>query len=214
MPEIPCQFPDCNFKATNDSEAVAIVMFNSHVMSHQRAAPNASSSQKLPPIQRPEIRQDVSDEDWASFLAEWEHFKRCTDIPTDRITDHLYLCCEKSLARLIIGEDPAIVSKGEDELKAAIERLAVIKVAISVRRTNLLTARQKHGEPFREFYANVKAAALTCNYVVKCSNECCKDLPKVDYTSSVIKDVLIAGIADSEIRKDILGVTDLNAKSD
>jgi hypothetical protein len=145
MPEIPCQFPDCNFRAINDSEAVAIVMFNSHVMSHQRAAPNSSSSQKLPPIPRPEIRQDVSDEDWASFLAEWEHFKRCTDIPTDRIADHLYLCCEKSLARLIIREDPAIVSRGEEELKAAIKQLAVIKIAIGVRRTNLLAARQKHG---------------------------------------------------------------------
>ena len=48
----------------------------------------------------------------------------------------------------------------------------------------------------------------------KCSNACCRDLPKVDYTSSVIKDVLIAGIADSEIRKDVLSVADLDDKSD
>ena len=154
-------------------------MFNSHVMSHQRATPSSSSKQKLPPIQRPEIRQDVSDEDWATFLAEWDHFKRCTEISDNLIADQVYLCCEKSLARLLIREDPGIVLKGEDDLKTAIKRLAVIKVATSVRRTNLLTAKQKHGEPFREFYANVKAAALTCNYAVKCPNHCCRDLPNV-----------------------------------
>ena len=98
MPEIPCQFTGCDFKSVNDSEQVAIVMFNSHVMIHQGGTPKPSSSsaQKLPPIPRPEIRQDVSDEDWATFLSEWDHFKRCTEIPDERVSDHLYLCCEKS----------------------------------------------------------------------------------------------------------------------
>ena len=36
----------------------------------------------------------------------------------------------------------------------------------------------------------------------------------VDYTSSVVKDVLVAGIADSEIRKDVLGWAELDSKDD
>jgi len=216
MPEIPCQFTGCDFKSVNDSEQVAIVMFNSHVMIHQGGTPKPSSSsaQKLPPIPRPEIRQDVSDEDWATFLSEWDHFKRCTEIPDERASDHLYLCCEKSLARLLVREDPEIVSRGEMELKAAIRRLAVIKIATSVRRTSLLSAKQKHGESYREFYANVKASALTCNFTVKCTHPCCNERPMVDYTSCVVKDVLIAGIADADIRKEVLGTPDLDDKTD
>ena len=214
MAEIPCQYPGCEFKANNASEAIAIAMFNSHLLSHQGRQANEPPAQKLPPIQRPEIRQDINDEDWVTFLAEWEHFKRCTSISEDRVADHLYMCCERTLARLLIREDPEIISKGENEMKSAIKRLAVIKVATSVRRTNLLASKQNHGETFREFYANVRAAALTCNFVVKCPNICCAELPKVDFTSSVIKDVLIAGIADNDIRKDILGIADLDDKSD
>ena len=36
----------------------------------------------------------------------------------------------------------------------------------------------------------------------------------VDYTPMVVKDILISGIEDSEIRKDVLGMTDLDTKSD
>ena len=217
MPEIPCQYTGCSFKAVHDSEQVAIVIFNSHVLIHRGGDPsqsNSSTAQKLPPIPRPEIRQDVSEEDWSTFLAEWDHFKRCTEIPDTRASDHLYQCCEMSLRRLLVREDPGIVSKTEDEVKGAIKRLAVIRIANSVRRTTLLTAKQKHGEPYREFYANVKASALTCNFSVACTHGCCKDLSKIDYTACVIKDILIAGIADSEIRKEILGISDLDEKSD
>ena len=215
MAQIPCQYPGCNFIAENTSEAIALVMFKSHLMSHsQAAATSTANSQKLPPIPRPEIKQDVSEEDWISFVAEWGTFKRCTSIPEDRVPDQLYQCCEKSLARLIIREQPDIVSKGEAELLAAMKRLAVIKIATSVRRTNLLASKQSHGETFREFYANVKAAAATCDFRVKCRHECCANKPMVDYTSSVVKDVLVAGIADSEIRKDVLGWAELDSKDD
>ena len=74
--------------------------------------------------------------DWTSFVAEWGNFKRCTGIADNQVTDQLYQCCEKSLARLLIREEPDIVSQGETELLAAMKRLAVIKIATSVRRTN------------------------------------------------------------------------------
>ena len=118
MAEIPCQYPGCEFKANNASEAIAIATFNSHLLSHQGRQANEPPAQKLPPIQRPEIRQDINDEDWVTFLAEWEHFKRCTSISEDRVADHLYMCCERTLARLLIREDPEIISKGENEMKS------------------------------------------------------------------------------------------------
>lgn len=214
MVQIPCQYPGCVFESESASEAIALAMFQSHVVSHSQATAATVHSQRLPPIPRPEIKQDVSEEDWTSFVAEWRNFKRCTSIPDDRISDQLYQCCEKSLARLLIREQPDIISEGETELLGAIKRLAVIKIATSVRRTNLLASKQSHGETFREFYANVKAAAATCDFRVKCRHDCCANKTMVDYTSNVVKDVLIAGIADAEIRKDVLGWTELDTKDD
>ena len=74
--------------------------------------------------------------------------------------------------------------------------------------------KQSHGESFREFYANVKAAAATCDFRVMCRHECCTNKCAIDYTSSVVKDVLVAGIADTDIRKDVLAWTELDLKDD
>jgi hypothetical protein len=94
------------------------------------------------------------------------------------------------------------------------KRLAVIKNPTSLRRTNLLSLKQAHGETFREFYANVKAAAATCDFKVMCRHECCADKCAIDYTSSVVKDVLIAGIADADIRNDVLAWAELDSMDD
>ena len=216
MSAIRCQFPDCAFEANDASEEIAVLMFKSHLYSHQQPvrADRAPTKQKIPPISRPVIKQDVTDEDWATFVAEWGNFRRCTDIPPGCEADQLFQCCEKSLGRLVLRENPAIIAEGVDTLLKAIERMAVIKVATSVRRTNLLGCKQAHGETIREFYANLKASAATCNYTVKCPNACCLQFPAVDYTPSIVKDVLVAGIAESDIRKDVLGWPELDEKSD
>ena len=213
--KIPCQFPGCEVEIEHTSEAVAVAMFQSHVVSHSQVTTSAKvPSQRLPPIPRPEVKQDISEEDWISFVAEWTNFKRCTEIGNNQIPDQLYQCCDKNLAKLLIREQPDIVSRGEKDLLAAMKKLAVIHIATSVRRTNLLALKQKHGETFREFYANVKATAATCDFRVKCYHECCKDNCAINYTSNVVKDVLVAGIADADIRKDVLAWAELDLKDD
>ena len=208
--KLDCQFPDCDYVAEHASEAVAIALFNSHNNGHQRP----SAKQKVPRIDRPVLKQDISDEEWYSFEADWTRFKRCTDIPEGDIADQLFQCCEQSLARLLLKENPDVVSGGEAALKTAIKKMAVLHIATSVRRTNLLATKQVHGQSFREFYANVRAAAATCEYNIKCSHACCANLAAVDYTAMVVKDILIAGVADADIRKDVLSITDLDSKTD
>ena len=85
MVAIDCQFNECTVKIEHASEAVALVMFQSHMLTHQAKAtaeaPTAFS-QKLPPIMRPEVKQDISEEDWDAFIVEWTNFKRCTNLPS------------------------------------------------------------------------------------------------------------------------------------
>ena len=79
--KIPCQFPGCEVEIEHASEAVALAMFQSHVVSHSQVTTSLKvPSQRLPPIPRPEVNQDVSKEDWVSLVAEWTNFKLCTEI--------------------------------------------------------------------------------------------------------------------------------------
>ena len=162
------------------------------------------------------VKQDITEEEWNAFHLRWKRFKRCTLIPAGQEADQLYDCCEKSLGRLLIKENPAIIEAGEAQLLEAIKAMAVVKVAVSVRRSKLFRLRQEHGQSFREFCANVKAQANTCDFSVQCPSTCCKDLnkPNVDYTSHIVKDILICGVADNEIRKSILELDDLDNKTD
>ena len=214
--EIPCQFPGCSYVAKGNSEPIAIVMLSSHNNVHLQtaASTNRRSHIKPPQIARPEVKQDISAEEWYSFLEKWKRFKRITDLPNDEVADQLLQCCERPLSRLLLKENPLIVEEGETALIEAIKRMAVLQVAISVRRTKLLSMRQEPGQMFREFFANVRATASTCDYTIQCPHACCSDRDPIDYTSRVVKDILVAGIADDEIRKDVLAHPQLDEKID
>ena len=134
-------------------------MFTSHNSIHSGASNRAATKQKVPKIDRPELKQDISNEEWQSF--EWRRFKRCTEMSRSEVPDQLFQCCERSLARLLLKEDPNIIESGEDALLDAMQKMAVLHVATTVRRTNLMSLRQEHGQTFREYFANVRAAAAT-----------------------------------------------------
>lgn len=60
----------------------------------------------------------------------------------------------------------------------------------------------------------MKAVAATCDFKVKCPNTCCNDFPPVDYTANVIKDVIVLGIVDPDIQRDVLAWEELDKKDD
>ena len=107
----------------------------------------------------------------------------------------------ENFTKLLIRENPDILERPESEALEAIKRFAVNKVAISVRRTCLLSMKQQHGETFREYYANVRASADACNFKIKCHHACCTNLADIDYTSLVVKDVIITGIQDTDQKR-------------
>ena len=85
---------------------------------------------------------------------------------------------------------------------AAMKSQAVIVVATGVMRAELVRMQQERDESFRAFAARVRGKAETCAYITKCT---C--LREVDFTNSITRDVLIAGIADLDIRREVLGTS-------
>lgn len=68
--------------------------------------------------------------------------------------------------------------------------------------------RQSPDEIFRSFAAKVKGKAETCAF--RTSTKCkCGDNVIADYTTETVKDVLLAGIADLDIRREALSLRDI-----
>ena len=108
--------------------------------------------------------------------------------------------------------DPTIETGSIDIVIATMKALAVIPVATGVRRSELLDMKQRRDEPFRAFAAKTIGKAETCGFTTNSACACGRS-NTVDYTDRVLRDVLVAGIYDTEIRRGILGVEGIIEKS-
>ena len=72
-----------------------------------------------------------------------------------------------NLQNTIIKGKTDFTGLNEKQCLESIKRLAVIPVAIGVRRSELLAMNQDAGEPSREFHARVKGKADVCAYKTK-----------------------------------------------
>ena len=202
------------FETPDLSEAIAVLIYKSHREDvHPQAAPTRStSSKKTPSIERPKIAAGGTEESWSMFIQKWTIFKSGSNIPTEQLHHQLFQCCDESLGEDLLRGFPAVTGPDVNETKllAAIKELAVTPVAIGVRRTELLNMSQDREEPIRSFHAKVKGKALTCSYKVKCP---CDQPVEVDYTENVIKDVILNGLSDKDIKKEVLGMQDIDTLS-
>ena len=108
--------------------------------------------------------------------------------------------------------DSNIVSQPLKVLLAMMKALAVIPVALGVLRSELLYMKQAHDEAFRAFASRIRGKVDTCNFST--NNVCsCGISSKVDYTDHMMRDILIVGIYNTEIRCDILRVEGITEKS-
>ena len=115
----------------------------------------------------------------------------------------LFECWDEDLRNVVLKTSPTAVDGTEEDLLDLIKQLAVIPVAISVRRTDFLSTQQDHGESVRAFLAKLRGKSATCAYTKKCSLATCTQMN--DYTDTIVKDVLVAGLADEDIKKEVLG---------
>ena len=73
-------------------------------------------------------------------------FKRGTTLTANETAQQLFQCCVEHRGHAILRTDPDITQSDEITLLAVIKALAVIPVARVVRRTDLLSMKQDHGE--------------------------------------------------------------------
>ena len=209
---IKCPVPDCEYETGEATEAVAVALLNAHVTIHNKAVAAVPTtppiSDRGPKLERPKVDIGISEEEWNMFYRRWELFVRCSDISNDNVTSHLIQCATDTLGDAVSKVRPKITDAPVDECLKLMKSLAVIPVAKGVLRSELLSMSQKRDETFRAFVARVRGKAEICDYTTE--NTCdCGNNNTVDFTDIILRDILISGIYDTDIRRKILGVTDI-----
>ena len=165
-----------------------------------------------PKLTRPSIDIGADEERCMTFIRRWETFKRGSNISEADTSAQLFECASAELSELMLRLDQKITLRTETEILEKMHSMAVIPVARGVTRAELLKMHQLDDENFRAFAARVKGKAETCGFSVVSDCDCGKQIT-ADYTNEAIRDVLLAGISDLEIRREALNFEELQQKS-
>ena len=112
-------------------------------------------------------------------------------------SSQLFQCAGATLGDALPKCDPNITDKSVGAVLEMMRQLAVIPVAIGVLRDEFVQMQQSRDELFRAFTDRVRGKAETCVYGITCTCGL-----TVDFTDQMNRDVLIAGIADRDTRKE------------
>lgn len=202
---VSCTVPHCDYQSEDVSEALAIALLANHGLAHQNPAPPTQNpALRGPKLERPKVDIGISVEEWNIFTRRWEVFRAGSGIDEASAKSQLFQCAGSELGDSLLKANPNATTEPLPQLLAAMRSLAVIPVATCVLRTELLQLRQERGEPARSFAARARGKAETCAFTTKCS---CGN--SADYTDHAIRDVILNGLYDCDIRREALGVIDI-----
>lgn len=218
MTVLSCPIPGCGF-TTEDVDvigAAAIMNVHSHIHAATNAPRPAGPAIRAPKLERPKLQMNSTTEDWNAFVRRWETYRTGSSIPDNVASGQLLECTEEQLGNIVLRAKPNFTTLPLNDALTALKKLAVIPVALGVVRSELLAMRQDPDEPFRTFAARVQGKAETCEFKTVydglCSNCDYAYNGEVYYTDEVIRDVLLHGIADIDIRRDALSADDIQEK--
>ena len=202
--------PLCSYQ-TDDVEAqVVTVLLNIHAISHSQVP--TPSQQPQPRLERPRIDVGVEEEVWNNFMRRWDAFRVGSGINASTAPMQLFQCATETLGDLVLKSDPNIHNKDIETVISVMRSFAVIPVATGVRRAELMQLRQAPDEIFRSFAAKVTGKAETCAFHTSTKCACGAEVT-ADYTTETVKDVLLAGIADLDIRREALSLKEIHKMS-
>ena len=206
MVVLECPAPGCTYKTADLKEETSLQLLSLHALAHAQ-----TPTSRGPKLTRPTIDIGVDLETWNAFVRRWDTFRIGSNISESASAVQLFQCASDALGDMLLKSDPALTTKSTAEVIVAMKQLAVIPVAVGVSRAELLQMKQSCDEPVRTYAARVRGKAETCSFVTSTSCVCGKSV-SCDYTEEVIRDVILAGLADLDIRREALSTTDILQK--
>ena len=224
MPDITvtCQSAGCTAGAagaawswTGDSAIAGTHLQFHYTSSHGQPTATTPHRPRPPALQPPKLAAQCSEQRFDEFQREWEFYKRSVDMPAETVTSYLLHCLEEEVRKDVRAATTDILTMSENEVLAAVKQYAVQQRAVSSMKMDLWHMVQGDGEGVRQFYARVQNTARQCNLTVPCTEVACprRAAPFISYCDEIVKQVVLCGLADSDIKKDVLGVSGINTKT-
>ena len=208
---IQCPSRDCTttFDETLDP-AVLMQLIALHGATDHNSSPAATASSAAKPekVKRPVISASGSSEDFVYTQQRWAEYKQACKLTGEDIVFQLLECCEEPLRKDLTRLHGSLISRSEEDVLKKIKTLAVRQENVMVARVQLHVMTQDRDEPVRTFAARLKGQASVCQFSIECAG--CAS--QVDYSDVIIRDAMIRGLYDEDIRLDILEDPDLAAK--
>ena len=209
MAPYQCFYDECEFKTADLSDET---IMNQHLYTHMQikhgyiqGSPQNQQPEKTEKLKKPTINMGCTLEDWAFFMSEWVDYKKLAKPSACDLSRILIQCCETDLRRHLHRSYGSLGEKSEEVVLKTIKQHAVQIENIVVSRVSLLEMKQDRDEPVRNYVARLKGQASICNYSIKFKPDCGCDIEyDVNYMEEQVRDVLAHGLADNEIRIDIL----------
>lgn len=204
MVVVNCPISGCSYVTDDVDASVVSVLLTIHNNVHLNATSSTSrpsAPHKEPKADRPKVSLGITSLEWSNFERRWNLFRNNEGIKPSSAAYQLFQCAEQSLSDRLLSAHPDIEQLNEASMISAMKQLAVIPVATAVLRHEFLRLHQDRDETFRVFGSRVTGHAEVCDFTVSCPN--CSD--RVDFTPIIACDVLTSGIADDEIRREVLG---------
>ena len=218
MTILTCPIPGCGF-ATQDVDVVgAAAILTVHNNMHIAAPPPAPAPapSRGPKLERPKLALNSTNEDWNAFFRRWESFRLGSGIQDATASGQLLECTSEQLGNIVLRADPNFTTKPLNDALQMLKSVAVIPVALGVLRAELFAMKQDPDETFRTFSARVQGKAEVCEFKTDFNATCnnCNNAVTGDtyYTDDAMRDVLLGGIADIEIRREALSADGIQVR--
>ena len=176
----------------------------------QRVAPAVSKVEK---VKRPVLKKGISEDKYLHFEKQWQRYKRSSGMNDLVIVrDQLISCCEEELSEdleNLYGSE--LDNKTEVQLLTMMRELAVVAQNHLVNIMRLRALVQDSDESVRSYLARLKGASGVCKLTVMCT---CDPSTSVSYADKEILHCLLNGLADKDIRKQVLGKLEVMSLDD
>ena len=145
---------------------------------------------------------------------EFDHFRYQFELYKDRLggaQDGALLlreCLAMDVSRTIFSSHGnGMQNLSEEQLLLAISTCCVTKQTLQARVSELYKIKQDSGQTVQSFLAALKMKERQCDMKVKCTKTECEEM--IDYSTEIIKNHFIMGLADVELQQDIMVVDNL-----
>ena len=199
-------------------QPICYAMLYAHMqMAHNITLPAAApastdttpAAAKPEKVKRPTISAAGTSEDFAYISQRWSEYKQACRLTGSDIVFQLLECCDEPLRKDLTRLHGSLISSPEADVLEKIKTLAIRQENVMVARVQLHNLTQDRDEPIRAFSARLKGQSSVCQFNVKCDT-CNVD---IDYSDTIVRDTMIRGICDDDIRLEILGDPELAGKT-